>query len=317
MVIRLLFGLSTFLLLFLLVHPRDVLHALTHAEPRHLALGTLLCFLGIAARAHRWMLILRHLAVHVPYWRVLEISMISLWFNTFLPGSLGGDLYKIYDVSKASSTFLRPAAAVMTERLTGVLTLLGVATLSLLIFHSDTPMPPSVFPVILGCTSVAVISVLALLLYFRPIWSGLSKRLPWLHRILKEKRASEISEVSDDLRRSPRLFVEACLFGLVVQGLTLGSYALLARSIVPSIPVFYFFTLFPLIEIASLVPVTINGIGLKEGLIVLSLKSNGVEPSLSMSLGILFRIVGIAFALVGGALLMTRKPAGWKTAAGS
>ncbi len=312
-VVRLLFGLSTFAILFLMVHPRDVLEALRHADLHFIFLGALLCFLGIAARAYRWMLILRHLAIRVPFWRVLEISMISLWFNTFLPGSVGGDLYKIYDVSKASAKKIRPAAAVLLERLTGVLTLLGVAIVALTVFRGDIPMPHWVFPLILGGTGLITLTLLAVMLFFDTLWSLLAVRLPWLSRVLDEKKARSIADVSNELRRNPRLFIEACLLGLVVQGLTLGAYALMARSILPDIPILYFFTFFPLIEIASLVPITVNGIGLKEGLIVLSLGMSHVEGALSMSLGILFRIVGIFFALIGGALLLNRKPAGWQT----
>lgn len=79
-------------------------------------------------------------------------------------------------------------------------------------------------------------------------------------------------------------------------------------------PALYFFTFLPLIEIASLLPVTINGIGLKEGLLVYSLRFTRTPDSVSLGMGILFRIAAMVLALLGGGLLLMRRARPWTVA---
>jgi len=312
-VLRALFGCAMFLLLFLVLHPREIIAALTHAHLGFFFAGFALCLLGLAARAFRWMLIMRHMGLHVPYWRVLEIYTISYWFNTFMPGSMGGDLYKMYDVSRASAKKIRPAVTVLAERITGVLALVVVAVVALALFHDKVPVPPWFLALILKGAAVAMVLVLIAMLRFKACWSFALRVCPFLHRLLPVERAQVIGEVFEEMRRKPVLFVEAFALGLCIQVLVLATYYVLALAITKDIPGIYFFTLFPLIEITSLVPITVNGIGIKEGLLVFSLRYAEVGPAFAMGLGILFRIVAILLAVIGGALLVLRKPSGWTT----
>jgi hypothetical protein len=66
----------------------------------------------------------------------MEVYTISYWFSTFLPGSLGGDLYKVYDIARATDKKIRPVLAVVIERLTGVLALLAVTVIALLLYRT-------------------------------------------------------------------------------------------------------------------------------------------------------------------------------------
>ena len=307
------FGIALIAVLFTVLHPREIVHALTHARMDLVAIGTLLMFLGVDARAFRWLLMLAHLGIHIGYFRALEITMISLWFTTFLPGSLGGDIFRVYDMARASSKTLRPAVTIVTERITGVLALLIVAVVALGLYYHSIPAPAWIMILVITLTGLTALGLLALLLYFREIKEIALRLVPALRRLVTDERAEALASVSTELRGKPRLFVEAMLLGLLVQGLTLMSYFTLGRAIQPDIPALYFFTFVPLIEIASLLPVTINGMGLKEGLLVYSLKLSKTPEALSMSMGLLFRIASTALALVGGLLLLCRRSTKWKT----
>ena len=307
------FGCAMFLLLFLVLHPREIIAALAHAHLGFFCAGFALCLAGLAGRAFRWMLIMRHMGLHVPYWRVLEVYTISYWFNTFMPGSMGGDLFKMYDISRASTKKIRPAVTVLAERITGVLALLVVAVAALALFHDKVPVPPWVLALILKGVAVVIVLALVGMLRFKACWSLLSRMFPFVRRFLSAERARTIGVVFEEMRRKPVLFVEAFVLGLGIQVLVLATYYVLALAITQEIPGVYFFTLFPLIEITSLIPITINGIGIKEGLLVFSLQYAEVGAAFAMGLGILFRIVALMLAALGGLLLVLRKPSGWTT----
>ncbi len=305
-------GIATFVILFLFFHPAEIIEHLAEARLSLVVYGFLLCIAGLLARAFRWMRILGRLGIRVPYWRTVEIYTISFWFNTFLPGSMGGDIYKIVDVARASDKKLRPAITVIAERAMGVLALLLVAAVGLFLYHARLPYPPWLMWLLLAAVGAGIAAGMTVLLGFDRIWSPISKRVPVLSRILNPEKTDSIGMLSAELRTKPMLFIEALVLGLVIQMLALVAYWVLALAIIPGISPLFFFTLFPLIEIVSLMPITINGIGVREGLLVFGLRYTGIDPAFSMSLGVLYRLIVIVLAIIGGLLLILRR-SGWRT----
>lgn len=63
---RALFGCATFGLLFLVLHPRDIVAALAQAHLGYFLAGFALCLVALVARAWRLMLVLHHMDLPVP-----------------------------------------------------------------------------------------------------------------------------------------------------------------------------------------------------------------------------------------------------------
>ncbi len=311
-VIRVAIGLSIFAALFFFVDPAELSRVLRTASVPLLILGFALTIPVLVIRAFRWRLILAHLGLRVGFWRTVEIYTISFWFNTFLPGSVGGDAYKFYDVARASAKKLRPAAAVLLERSTGILALLLVGLVGLLIQANRLPFSPWIlWGSVLFLTCAICGSIL--LLFFLDVFAPLIKRfLPPSRKILDTPKGQALLDLSGELRANRRLFIEAIATGLILQILVLTSYWILARALTPEISPGLFFAIFPLIEIFSLLPISVNGIGIREGLLIFAFREAGIDPAVSLSLGVLFRLVNIAYALLGGALLLARRPGGWR-----
>lgn len=309
---RLLFGVVTIVLMFYFLDLHEVGDDLIRADIRFVMGGLFLSIMALFARTWKWKMILRRVGIRVSYGRLLEVYTISYWFNTFLPGSIGGDLYKIYDVSRASNKNIRPAATVIIERLTGMLSLLAVAMTALIMYRHELYVPAWMIWLSMGLSSLAVACLLSVLLYFGPMWKFLTHFIPFLKKVLHPDKVESLVTVSNELRSNHRLFTEAFLYGVIVQVLVLAAYYVMALAISRDIAGAYFFTLYPLIEIASMIPISINGIGIKEGLMVFSLKYSNITPSVSMSMSILFRLIAAGLACIGGLLLMVRKSSGWK-----
>ena len=75
------------------------------------------------------------------------------------------------------------------------------------------------------------------------------------------------------------------------------------------IPFVFFLMFFPLIEVVTMVPISINGMGVRELLLVYFLKYANVEGAFAMSFAILVRLILVILALVGGAMLIVKRPA--------
>ena len=59
-------------------------------------------------------------------------------------------------------------------------------------------------------------------------------------------------------------------------------------------------------------PISINGIGIREGLMVYSMQEFSITPATAMSMGVLYRLNTIAHGLLGGLLLIFRRSNVWR-----
>jgi hypothetical protein len=98
----------------------------------------LLIAISLVVRAYRWRVLLDGLGVHVDFRRLVELYFVGNFFNTFLPSGFGGDAVRIIEVADDVSADVA-AGTVIVDRLTGLLTLFGVALVAL-------PFRPDNFP---------------------------------------------------------------------------------------------------------------------------------------------------------------------------
>lgn len=96
-------------------------------SPGYLAVAYL-CLLATAPLgAIRWLYLLRALGFRPTLWWTINITFISLFCNTFLPGSHGGDLVRIGMAYRASGGKLnRITLSVIVDRLSGIIALLAL-----------------------------------------------------------------------------------------------------------------------------------------------------------------------------------------------
>jgi hypothetical protein len=112
--------------------------------------------------------------------------------------------------------------------------------------------------------------------------------------------------VALDIRTNRIMMARTYAIGLVLTGLVLACYWSIGRAIAPHLGPVLVAIFFPIIDLATMIPVTINGLGLKEALAVVFLEQVGLLAQFSLSLSILYRVIDLGHALVGGLLFFTR-----------
>ena len=224
-----------------------------------LALGvTLLC--GVI----RWRWILRALHLKEPSVLLgLRLYYEGLFYNTFAPGAIGGDVLrahwlKAHDSDRSKLHYL----VTLGER--G----LGLATLGVLGAH------------IWGGLTAALATVL--------IGAGLIYSLPRLHPHLREI--------------SPAWIVAAAMLNVASHLISFLIYLSLARSLGVDLPLAEWFEVLTITVLAANLPVSIAGLGPREAALISTLGTRGVGEgaALALSLGVLATLA--LHALLGGAV---------------
>ena len=99
----------------------------------------------------------------------------------------------------------------------------------------------------------------------------------------------------------------ALLFSLGLQINTVFHYYLIARGLGLEIPLIYFFAIVPLAVLILLLPVSINGIGVRENVYVFFLGQLGVGMAASIALSWISFALVLIFAVAGGVIYVVRK----------
>jgi uncharacterized protein (TIRG00374 family) len=303
-------GIGALALLVRCFNPAEIGRALAKADPVRVALATALYLVVLCIRSLRWGWLLRDLGIRVPFGRLLRAYVIGSYFNTFVPGGIGADLYKLYDVSRASAKTLRPAAATLVERFTGILSLTLIGFVSILVFRRELPFSPWLLGGITGGIMVAAAVALAAVGRADRIARALARLAParWRTR-LPIGRIARLADVTRDVRGNTRLYVRTFLIGLAMQGVVLVTYYVIATALDPDVPFRLILVFIPLVDLTAMVPITANGMGVKEGLMLYFLQSANLTASFSLSFSLLYRLIDTAYAIAGGILFLTARSA--------
>ncbi|NDY42762.1 flippase-like domain-containing protein [Dissulfurirhabdus thermomarina] len=256
------------------------------AVPAGAAAAALALYLGSQlASSLRWFLLAGALGFGGAWRRYLGAYFAGMFFNLFLPTSIGGDVWKVFWLAGGEPRRLRAAATVLADRA------LGFAAMFLLGALAVTAADPGAaarfrWPLVGAAAAAAGLAVLA-------------AAAPGLLRRLFPASAGRLQAL-EELARHPARVGAAFGLSLLLQGLCMGAVAVLGRGMGLAPPVAFYYAVFPLIALASLLPVSFNGIGVREGGFVFFLGIEGVPAGQALTLGLTFFGVQVAASLLGG-----------------
>lgn len=249
--------------------------------------GTLLLIIGLAVR---WRVFLRIQRFNLSFPTILSVTWAGQFFNAILPGSTGGDIVKIYQVCRLNPEQKASAAAtVIIDRLTGLFALACLAAVGIWL----NPLPLrllsgqrlfSIQTIWLLLAGSAFLIILAWLLVRR------ARAATWSGRVLRTLAAARTSLVFDD-----RWFV-AFSVSLAMHLLTILTAYLFSRALGLSITYLQMLEMIPVISIFIMLPITINGHGLRELLLIAYFTQFGA--TIPGSVAPIEREIAIAFSLL-------------------
>ena len=117
------FGLLVFLIANGTINPHEIQGAMKNWPWVLLGIGIL--SFQIITGAWRWAMLLGGQGVGLSFLTSVKLLTVGFFFNTFIPGSTGGDFYRIYKVAKGNSKLVAPVTtSVFLDRLLGLPALL-------------------------------------------------------------------------------------------------------------------------------------------------------------------------------------------------
>jgi uncharacterized protein (TIRG00374 family) len=275
-------------------------------EPRW---GWLLAALGVygvsaLGGALQWSWILRAAGIAAPGRELRRLYFIGLFFNNFLPANIGGDAWKIVDLGRQEGRPLAVFGATLLDRLLG---LAGLTLLAVLVLvgasAAAVPLPGAVL--VLPAVLLFLAAVLAALLSRR-----LGAWLPGLAEAVGLRGpAGHLRRLAEELgryRQRVRWLNLLLGFSTAVQLLRIATHLLVARGLgfeLDLVQSVQLVVLIPLLALSLTLPVTINGIGLRESVSAGLLVWAGLAAPQAVAMEVAAYLVQVVFSLQGGLLL--------------
>jgi uncharacterized protein (TIRG00374 family) len=281
---------------------RQAAEVLQQANPGWIALGILIAgaenFLG----AIRWRIFLRMLGIRVPFWKSVQVCLVALFCNTFLIGAAGGDLVRAGWLIRRGFGKTESLLSVIMDRVSGLGALI-LYTLALCAWNHEwlmrSPTVVKLFLFVITYQAVAL-ALIAGSLYVSA--RGLTNRLPkWApFPDFVRKMGAGYAKLAEDWGGS----LKAMGLSLAMLAGYFAVYWCSARALGFGISFIDMSTLIPAADMISALPISIGGLGVREGTFVLMLgQLSDVPKALAVSISLAGYLMNSSWGLVGAAIL--------------
>jgi hypothetical protein len=246
-------------------------------------------FVQILLQSLRWQLLLKACGTPLPLGQLFRFSMIGLFFNQTLPSSVGGDTMRIW-LTKRRTGWRSATYSVLLDRAFGMVALAGLvaACLPRTLELVTDPVGRSTL-VLIGLGTLVGWSLFLALSWHRI--RGLLTR----HTVMR--RLAELASLATTVTRRPSLSISVFGLSLLIQSLTALMAWCLGRAIGTDFPLLSAIFLIPPVMLLTVMPVTVGGWGLREGMMVVAFTYAGLQQSDGFVVSLLF---GLTFLLIGG-----------------
>lgn len=246
--------------------------------------GVLLFAAAQVVSTVRWQQMARGLQFQRPVKQMLGFYFIGMYFNLLLPTSVGGDVIRAWYLDGRSGRKLAAFMCVFLDRFSGLLVLLALACLGVLL--SPVALEPWIVWSVYGMAGSCV--------------AGLTL-LPTVARWLRfgDRRVQTIRAALGILRQ-PGLLARTTFLSIIVQGLNVVIVWLIGVALGAAVPMAYYWVLVPMVSLLTMLPISVNGMGVREASMALLLAPMGAGENIALPLALLWFAATALVSLSGG-----------------
>lgn len=268
-----------------------------------LALVLGLVALDRAVMIRRFVLLLGAADLGVRPGAAARLFLVSSFVGSFLPAGVGADAARAWGLARQTARGSDALAAVLVDRLLGVVSLAALAALGLLVWT-----PPGGRDWRLAAAAAVLLAASA-----AALWADRAARAllpPHWHDSRAGRRLLRLCDAVGLYRGHRRALARVLGWSLTVQGLRVAQAYGLAYGLGLGVPFSYYLLVMPVGLLMLMLPVSVSGVGLPQGVIVWLLRPVGVPDEQSFALSTLIVLTGVAGNLPGLFLWLRRRQDG-------
>ncbi len=295
------------ILVYILVTRIDMAKLLASFKDMRLSLGfgiVGLIYFGNVILAYKWRVILQFFNVDTKYLTLVKLYFIGSFFRYSLPGGFGSDLVRGYSMFRNKQKRTSVVSSLVIERITGFTAGLILAGAAWVLLFFLIRLTVGGFELL--TIALSFLTALALGYYFRnSLISVFLVRILRTHRI--KKPAHMTIEELLSLLKTPRKLIFLLTISVINYFVIATMYYLSGLALGIDVAFFHYLVFIPIVSVVIRLPLSLYGIGLREGMFVILFGGVGLSPEKAVSISLLVFTIGVLSSLVGGFLYMLPK----------
>lgn len=253
----------------------------------------------------RWDILLRAHKIYINFGYLFGTRLVGYFYNNVLPSNIGGDVYRVFDISKNKKAPLyKSASTIFMENLFGLITII-------IFFSSTSFFLYKIFKNYISLiTFFLIIAVMLFLMISNPMLFKIDKLFK---KLSKFKKAQEIwlkiqsfSNAVTSYKNKLRYVSLSFFINILCHFLYSVMFYIISLSINLNLSFFYFVFMVPVIFVLTGIPISIGGLGVRENAIVFMLLSFGVINEKAVVFSIIVLLIHLLAALISGVFYFIR-----------
>jgi uncharacterized protein (TIRG00374 family) len=259
----------------------------------YLLLGILLLPLGFLIRAYRWSSILSRSSDLISPKDLFPLTFVGVSLSFVLPASLG-DIARAYYGYKHWGIKEEMLSSSLVDKIMGLLAIVALGTVSSLI-HGLYAYSLVCFVLMIGFVALIFLPTLI-------PWRLVAKATRIVTRSnMDTQRLLESSTLSD------RVKLLALALSVLAWFITYVQFYLICLALSVNVSLTYVFAMAPMITIARLFPLTLNGLGSQEAVVIYLFGLIGISPNEALLVSLLYSLVQLVIPGFIGLLVIVRE----------
>ncbi len=290
----------------------EMANALRHADLRWLLAGIAISGAVEFIGGVRWQYLLYVQEIRLPWWRILALTIIGVFFNFIAPGGTGGDLVKTFYLMKETPGKRTLALlSVIMDRILGLLSVVVLAGIFITLRWDWLTSTRSTKQFVWTALAILAVAVAMIGASFLLSGLGLVHRLP--ARMPGRDRLAEFALAYNLYARAWKTTLAAFLASMIGNLGYFATFYCAARALaqpgmkLPSL--LDMFAIMPVVNTIVSMPVSVGGVGVREGLFQVFV---GGLTGVSGAVAVIISSTGFAltafWGIVGGLVYLLYRP---------
>jgi hypothetical protein len=275
----------------------EIINVMSGADMRYYAAAFALFLFQQVVVTYCWQLLLVAQKNAVPFLQTLKVHFVGSFFGTFLPSSISMDVVRAYHLSRYLRRGVDAASSMFVTRVAGF----GINFLLALIVAIPVCRANNDFQIL---WAVAI----STFVFFAAIWVTLHRwSLQAISGILRRFNLAKIAEKLAyfresilDVAVSKSAMLKVLALSVFFQMLGVVIIYVVGRAVSIELDFWHYCIYVPLITAIAVLPVSVLGIGIREGAFVFFFTQAGVPKAAALSLSLLLFSQSLLMAAMGG-----------------
>jgi glycosyltransferase 2 family protein len=295
--LKIIVGLSLLGIIFSKINWNNMLIALKNAQWGLLLLSFGILLLRNWISGLRWKQLLSSKGINVSLRKLVKYYFLANFFGFFFPSAVGGDIPRAFYLQREINHLEESISSIVVERLLGILASIFLCFFALLAGRGMVAF--------IGTGSIIFIAILVII----ATWILFRFPLSWLQgmRISKLrliKKTIDVIQTLQEYQSHSRALWEGFALSLLFQLFMVVCTYLLSLALGEKTSFLYFLLILPVTWVVSLIPISFNGIGTREGTFIYLFVLAGMKTEAATAISLLNLLMMVGQGLVGAVIFL-------------